>query len=217
MSEAFKKGDRVRHKTGRGDIGFVVDVIPAEGSMLTTYKVQITKPIGLTEGTVYEFFANHIELVEAASTDPKNNAASFDENTSPHINICQEKKILPLSSKLFLTEVIELAKEYDLPFFIVTDGASVSSNCGSEAVRHAHQAHKDWERSKGIDPEATWSFGDDEKDFIQELLSLVKIRRNIKKEMFKHHPDDDAFQMLNTIQMSLKALINQAYYDLYEK
>lgn len=70
MSSAFNKGDRVRHKTGRGDIGYVVDIIPAEGAMLTTYKVQITKPIGLIEGTVYDFFGQHLELIDPAPEEP---------------------------------------------------------------------------------------------------------------------------------------------------
>ena len=39
-------------------------------------------------------------------------------------------------ARLFCKEVKELAKKYDLPFFVVTDGASATFNNGCEAVKN---------------------------------------------------------------------------------
>lgn len=41
----------------------------------------------------------------------------------------------------FCLEVKKLAKEYDLPFFVVTDGASATSNNNCSAVKNARDAH----------------------------------------------------------------------------
>ena len=41
----------------------------------------------------------------------------------------------------FCKEVKELAHKYELPFFVVTDGASATSNNGCEAVRNARENH----------------------------------------------------------------------------
>lgn len=57
----------------------------------------------------------------------------------------------------FVSKVKELAKEYNLPFFIVTDGASAISNNGCEAVRHAREEHIKWEKEHGEDPNEDWS------------------------------------------------------------
>ena len=42
-------------------------------------------------------------------------------------------------ARKFCKEVKLLAKEYDLPFFLVTDGASITSNNNCEAVRVARK------------------------------------------------------------------------------
>lgn len=57
----------------------------------------------------------------------------------------------------FCSEVRELAKKYDLPFFVVTDGASSTDNNGCEAVRNARKMHEEWEKQKGYDPKEDWS------------------------------------------------------------
>lgn len=57
----------------------------------------------------------------------------------------------------FCKEVAKLAEKYDLPFFLVTDGASITVNKNCEAVRHARQAHKEWEKAQNIDSEHDWS------------------------------------------------------------
>ena len=61
-----------------------------------------------------------------------------------------------LKARQFVLEVIELAKKYDLPFFVVTDGASGIQNSHCDAVDHARKAHTQWELAHGIDPDHDW-------------------------------------------------------------
>ena len=56
----------------------------------------------------------------------------------------------------FCLEVKELAKKYNLPFFVVTEGASAIQNKDCEAVANARQAHIKWENEHGIDPNHSW-------------------------------------------------------------
>lgn len=60
-------------------------------------------------------------------------------------------------SRSFVSEVKKLAEEYNLPVFVVTDGASGYSNTGCEAVKHARKCHEKWELSNGEDPDEDWS------------------------------------------------------------
>lgn len=57
----------------------------------------------------------------------------------------------------FCQKVKELAKEYDLSFFVVTEGASATSNNGCEAVKNARDNHIKWELEHGEDPFEDWS------------------------------------------------------------
>ena len=56
----------------------------------------------------------------------------------------------------FCQEVKKLAKKYNLPFFVVTEGASATQNKNCEAVKNARQAHIKWEKKHGINPEHSW-------------------------------------------------------------
>ena len=56
----------------------------------------------------------------------------------------------------FCQEVKKLAQKYDLPFFIVTDGASAIQNKDCEAISNARNAHIKWEKKNGIDPNHSW-------------------------------------------------------------
>ena len=47
-------------------------------------------------------------------------------------------------ARKFCKEVKLLAKEYDLPFFLVTYGVSITSNNNGEAVRVARKNHIEW-------------------------------------------------------------------------
>ena len=57
----------------------------------------------------------------------------------------------------FFKEVRELAKKYKLPFFVVTKGASATSNNGNEAVKHARNCHIEWEKRNNFNPFEDWS------------------------------------------------------------
>lgn len=56
----------------------------------------------------------------------------------------------------FCQRVKELAKEYDLSFFVVTEGASAIYNNGCEAVKNARDNHIKWELEHNSDPYEDW-------------------------------------------------------------
>lgn len=56
----------------------------------------------------------------------------------------------------FCQKVKELASVYEVPFFVVTDGASATSNNGCEAVKNARDNHIKWEEQNGFDPYEDW-------------------------------------------------------------
>ena len=55
-------------------------------------------------------------------------------------------------SRKFVSEVLELAKKYNLNVFVVTDGASGIRNNVNQAVKHAIDSHIEWEKQHGYDP-----------------------------------------------------------------
>ena len=57
----------------------------------------------------------------------------------------------------FVSEVKELAIKYNLPVFVVTEGASATLNNNSDAVKHARDSHKEWEKKHNFDPYEDWS------------------------------------------------------------
>lgn len=61
-------------------------------------------------------------------------------------------------ARSFCSEVKELAKKYNLDFFVVTEGASsYSCSKNTEAVKEARKSHVKWESSKGFDPLEDWA------------------------------------------------------------
>lgn len=75
----------------------------------------------------------------------------------------------------FVSSAGKLAKKYNANYFIVTDGASGTFNSGNAAVEHARNAHKEWEREHGFDPDEDWglhTFEESAKDTIR--ISIVK-------------------------------------------
>ena len=62
-----------------------------------------------------------------------------------------------LRARRFVIEVQTLATKYNLPFFIVTQGASAISNNNCDAVEHARKSHIEWELKNGIDPYHDWA------------------------------------------------------------
>lgn len=59
----------------------------------------------------------------------------------------------------FCLQVKKLAAEYDLPFFVVTEGASAVVNKDCPAVHHARSAHIQWENENHINPTHDWENG----------------------------------------------------------
>ena len=57
----------------------------------------------------------------------------------------------------FCLEVKKLANKYNLPFFVVTKGASLTSNDNCAAVKNARESHIKWELENNYDPFETWS------------------------------------------------------------
>lgn len=56
----------------------------------------------------------------------------------------------------FCKKVADLAEEYGLSFFLVTEGVSITRNKGVDAVRHARICHEEWERNHGENPNEDW-------------------------------------------------------------
>ena len=54
-------------------------------------------------------------------------------------------------------EVEKIASKYNLPFFFVTDGASITRNNNCKAVSAARQSHIKWEKQHNIDSNDDWS------------------------------------------------------------
>jgi hypothetical protein len=61
-----------------------------------------------------------------------------------------------IKSREFLREVEKLAQQYNLPFFIVTDEASMCKNNGNDAIKNARESHMRWECENGINPHHDW-------------------------------------------------------------
>lgn len=83
----------------------------------------------------------------------------------------------------FVSRVRDLAIEYNLPFFIVTDGASATSNNGCEAVRVARENHIKYELSINADPYEDWS-KDNFISFPIEELDDLKKRLDDNKDIY---------------------------------
>lgn len=49
----------------------------------------------------------------------------------------------------FCKAVKKLNEQFNLSFFFVTEGASITDNRGNEAVRHARLCHEEWEKNMG--------------------------------------------------------------------
>ena len=67
-------------------------------------------------------------------------------------------------ARQFCQEVKKLSEKYDLPFFVVTDGASATSNNGCNAIKNARNNHIKWEKENGYNPYEDWSKYDEFKN-----------------------------------------------------
>ena len=59
-------------------------------------------------------------------------------------------------ARQFCLDVEKLALQYGLPFFLVTDGASMTRNKNCAAVAHASQKHIELEKDHFIDSQEDW-------------------------------------------------------------
>ena len=59
-------------------------------------------------------------------------------------------------ARQFCLDVEKLAIRYNLPFFLVTDGASMTRNKNCLAVENARKSHVEWEKSRCIDSNEDW-------------------------------------------------------------
>lgn len=66
------------------------------------------------------------------------------------------KKVNVEKARELCSKVAKLAKEYNLPFFFVTEGASITRNNGCDAVRNAREAQIEWEKKNSADPDEDW-------------------------------------------------------------
>ena len=61
-----------------------------------------------------------------------------------------------IKAREFCQKVKDLASIYNLPFFVVTEGASATNNNGCQAVKNARENHIKWEIANGFDPKEDW-------------------------------------------------------------
>jgi len=97
----------------------------------------------------------------------------------------------------FCLKVKDLAREYNLPFFVVTDGASAIVNKNCKAVCHARKAHIQWEKENEIDSHHDWEKQAKIKkiNFPREEISQLKNKKHIvttrvSKEYNCYHIND---------------------------
>lgn len=111
------------------------------------------------------------------------------------------------AAREFVRRVGELAKEYDANYFIVTDGASGTSNRGNPAVRNARNAQIEWEKKNGFDPDEDWSKSSINENSI-ESSSVYYHDDNI-------HEEDDF--MLENINKDKKSISEANLSDIAKK
>lgn len=83
------------------------------------------------------------------------------------------------TARKFVSEVGKLAKKYNANYFVVTDGASGTSNSGNPAVKHARDCQIEWEKKNGFDPDEDWSVNES----YEAPYTLDEIEKNYGKEM----------------------------------
>ena len=80
-----------------------------------------------------------------------------------------------LKARKFVDEVREIAKKYNLPYFIVTEGASGVNNNNCEAVEVARKNHINWEINNNLDPHHDWK--KDENKLNNNIITIVEFRK----------------------------------------
>jgi len=116
---------------------------------------------GIGTNIIHDILTNH-SIVYLWVYKRNINAIKLYEKLGFHIIENTETRYFMKYSKIenarnFCRDVKELSKKYKLPFFVVTDGASATSNNGCEAVKNARENHKKWELEHNFDPDEDWS------------------------------------------------------------
>lgn len=96
-------------------------------------------------------------LIKTTNKDKMYQQIGSDEISINAENAYILEKEVQMKERNFLKEVKQLANKYNLDFFIVTEGASMTSiNHNTEAVRVARKNHVDWELKNNFDPNHSW-------------------------------------------------------------
>ena len=106
------------------------------------------------------------------------------------------------TARKFVSEVQKLGKKYDANYFIVTDGASGTHNAPptNEAVRHARECHKDWEKENGFDPDHDWS----KEKSINEAKFFKKVNGKKYVDVSSDYAKNVTLDMKDTIEVNGK-------------
>lgn len=87
-------------------------------------------------------------------------------------------------ARKFCYEVGELAKKYNLPVFVVTDGASLTRNNGNTAVRFHREKQIEWENQNNFDPNEDWGSSFEAiKSYINEIKNDISIEKMSDRHM----------------------------------
>ena len=107
------------------------------------WKGEVTESIGLPKAV--EVLAEHMGCDYTLVTE----AGVYKRRAGESKDLAKARQ--------FCADVRTLASKKNLPFFVVTNGASAYSNDGNEAIRHARDMHIEWEKTHGEDPDEDWS------------------------------------------------------------
>lgn len=107
------------------------------------WKGEVTESIGLPKAV--EVLAEHMGCDYTLVTE----AGVYKRRAGESKDLAKARQ--------FCADVRTLASRKNLPFFVVTNGASAYSNDGNEAIRHARDMHIEWEKTHGEDPDEDWS------------------------------------------------------------
>lgn len=107
------------------------------------WKGEVTESIGLPKAV--EVLAEHIGCDYTLVTE----AGVYKRRAGESKDLAKARQ--------FCADVRTLASKKNLPFFVVTNGASAYSNDGNDAIRHARDMHIEWEKTHGEDPDEDWS------------------------------------------------------------
>ena len=144
------------------------------------WKGEVTESIGLPKAV--EVLAEHMGCDYTLVTE----AGVYKRRAGESNDLAKARQ--------FCADVRTLASKKNLPFFVVTNGASAYSNDGNDAIRHARDMHIEWEKTHGEDPDEDWS--SQMESVAMEAyrpmgkLTKFKLVENPSKKFVEDHLDD---------------------------